>query len=65
MTGDRYTIVKGYKVYKGNPVGEPVAEFTEPQLYDWLRRIGRYSAEESARIIVRVDVNGATLIVFP
>jgi hypothetical protein len=65
MTGDTYTIVKGYKVYRGDPTGEPIAEFTEPELYDWLRTIGGYSVEEAARIIVRVDVNGATLIVFP
>ncbi len=65
MKGDHYTIVKGYKVYKGDPVGEPIAELTEPQLYAWLRETGRYSAEESARIIVRVDVNGSTFIVFP
>jgi hypothetical protein len=65
MTGDTYTIVKGYKVYRGDPTGEPIAEFSEPQLYSWLRGTGGYSAEESARIIVRVDINGSGFIVFP
>jgi hypothetical protein len=64
MPGDTYTIVKGYKVYKGNGVsGEPIAEFTEPQLYDWLRSSGRCGAEEAANIIVRVDVAGSTVVV--
>jgi hypothetical protein len=65
MTGDTYTIVKGYKVYRGDPAGEPIAEFSEQQLYAWLRATGGYSAEESARIIVRVDINGSSFIVFP
>jgi hypothetical protein len=64
MAGDTYTIVKGYKVYKGNDTsGEPIAEFTEPQLYDWLRASGRYGAEEAANIIVRVDIAGSTVVV--
>jgi hypothetical protein len=66
MKGDRYTIVKGYKVYKGGDAnGEPIAEFTEPQLYDWLRTTGGYLAGEAANIIVRTDVTGLTVIVLP
>ena len=57
--------MKGYKVYRGDPTGEPIAEFSEPQLYTLLRKTGGYSAEESARIIVRVDINGSSFIVFP
>ena len=57
MTTDSYTIVKGYKVYKGNPVGKPIAEFDEQQLHNWLCS-GGYSHQEASRIITKVDVKG-------
>ena len=66
MKGDTYTIVKGYKVYKGRDTnGKPIAEFSEPELYDWLRSVGLYSAEQAAQIIVKVDVVGSDVIDFP
>ena len=66
MIGDNYTIVKGYKVYKGHDrVGEPMAEFNEPQLYAWLLNTGGYSTKEAAQIIMRIDVVGEIFIVFP
>ena len=62
MKADRYTIVKGYKVYKGDPAGEPIAEFTESQLYAWLRDTCGLLAEEAAGVSVHVEVNGSHFV---
>jgi len=64
MTGEKFTIVKGYKVFNGEPWGEPMDEPTEDQLYGWLQARG-YSEEQAAKIIEQVDNNGSVKIVLP
>ena len=37
MTVETFTITKGYKIFQGEPKGEPMDEPNENQLFGWLR----------------------------
>ncbi len=41
MTGEIFTIAKGYKVFQGDPKGEPMDEPNEIQLFGWTGGSGR------------------------
>jgi len=65
MPGDKFRIVKGYKVFDlGTLPDEPMDEPSEQQLYGWLCSRG-YSDEEASKIIGEVDAKGETEIVLP
>jgi hypothetical protein len=58
MTGDKFRIVKVYKVFDLRvSEDEPMDEPSEQQLYGWLRSRG-YSDEEASKIIEVVDAKG-------
>jgi hypothetical protein len=65
MTGDKYRIVKGYKVFDLDvPADEPMDEPSERQLYGWLRSRG-YSDHEAGKIVEEVDAKGELEITLP
>ena len=65
MTGDKFRIVKGYKVFDlGVSPDEPMDEPSEQQLYGWLCSRG-YSDEEASKIIEEVDTKGESEISLP
>jgi hypothetical protein len=64
MTGEIFTIAKGYKVFQGEPQGEPIDEANEIQLFGWLRARG-YSEEEAGKLIEDSDANGHVSIHIP
>ncbi|MGC2183195.1 MAG: hypothetical protein WA637_07945 [Terriglobales bacterium] len=57
MTGEAFTITKSYKIFQGEPKGEPMDESTENQLFGWLRARG-YSEDEASKLIEDIDANG-------
>ena len=57
MTGETFTITKSYKIFRGEPKGEPMHEPTENQLFGWLRARG-YSEDEASKLIEDIDANG-------
>ena len=57
MTGEIFTITKGYKVFQREPKGEPMDEPNEIRLFGWLRARG-YSEEEASKLIEDIDANG-------
>lgn len=50
----KYTITKGYKVFRGDAVGGPIDEPNEMQLFGWLRSRG-LSEVDANTVIQRVD----------
>ena len=65
MKGDKYTIVKGYKVFEGlEAIGEPMDEPNEQHLYAWLCSRG-YTEEQADKIIETVDSDGLSRISLP
>jgi len=65
MRGDKYTVVKGYKVFQGSDSsGEPMDEPSEQQLYGWLCSRG-FTEELSGKIIERIDNDGSVTITLP
>ena len=64
MTGEKFTIVKGYKTFQGDAVGEPMDEPTEEHLFAWLRNRG-YTDKQASQIIQQVDQNGLQVITLP
>ena len=65
MAGDRYTILKGYKVFADDAIGEPMDEVTQEKLHDWLRVRLCCSDEQAAAIINKVDEEGSVQITLP
>ena len=57
MTGETFTITKSYKIFQGEPKGDPMDEPNENQLFGWLRARG-YSEEEASKLIEDIDANG-------
>jgi hypothetical protein len=53
----KYTITKSYKVFHGEPAGEPMDEPNETQLFAWLRSHG-LSEKEASALIERLDQDG-------
>ena len=53
MTGETFTITKSYKIFQGEPKGEPVDEPNENQLFGWLRARGYFEDEASKLIELR------------
>ncbi|MGA8274119.1 MAG: hypothetical protein WB919_21345 [Candidatus Sulfotelmatobacter sp.] len=64
MTGDKFKIAKGYKVFLAGASSEPMDEPTELQLYGWLCTRG-YSEAEASRIIAQVDEQTEVNLVLP
>jgi hypothetical protein len=65
MTGDKYTIVAGYKIFAGhNAGGRPIEEASAIHLYSWLR-CGGYSEEQAQQIIKHVNEKGSAKISLP
>jgi Holliday junction resolvasome RuvABC DNA-binding subunit len=65
MTGDKYKIVKGYKVFQlAISSDDPMDEPSEQELYGWLCSRG-YTEQEAAKIIQRVDEKGEVDITLP
>jgi hypothetical protein len=65
LTGDKYTIVAGYKIFAGeDTAGEPIDAPRELHLYAWLR-CGGYSEEQAQRIIKEVNEKGLVKISLP
>lgn len=56
-----YTITKGYRIFEGEPRGEPIDEPNEQQLYAWLRARGR-SDQEASEVIDRVNGDGSATV---
>jgi hypothetical protein len=57
MTGETFTITKSYKIFLGEPKGEPMDEPNETQLFGWLRARG-YTEDEASKLIEDIDANG-------
>lgn len=57
MTGEIFTITKSYKIFQGEPKGEPMDEPNETQLFGWLRARG-YTEDEASKLIEDIDANG-------
>jgi len=66
MSGERFTIVKNYRVFHGNnPTGEPMDEMTTgAQLCDWLRCRG-FSEQQTTHIVEQTDNAEAITITLP
>jgi len=65
MKGEKYKIVKGYKVFQlAISSDDPMDEPSEQHLFGWLRNRG-YSEKEAGEIIKQVDENGESTITLP
>ena len=65
MSGDKFRIVKGYKVFElAISSDDPMDEPSEQQLYGWLCSRG-YSEQDAAKIIQQVDEQGEANITLP
>jgi hypothetical protein len=65
MTGDKFRIVKGYKVFDlGISADEPMDEPSELQLYGWLCTRG-FSQQEASKFIEQIDDKGEINITLP
>jgi hypothetical protein len=66
MKGDKYFIIKGYKVFRGeSAIGEPMDEPNEQTLFGWLQTGGRFSEDEAGKIIEDVNYRGEVKITLP
>ena len=61
---EEVTIVKGYRVFKGAPTGEPMDEPDESRLFGWLRTRG-YPVAEANELIREVDLRGLITVTIP
>jgi hypothetical protein len=66
MKGDKYVIVKAYKIFRGDSTtGEPMDEQSEQLLFSWLRTGGGFAEAEARKIVEDVDHLGELKITLP
>jgi hypothetical protein len=64
MSGESYTIVKGYRIFTGSPTGESTEAPSVFDLLDWL--MARGLSESAARdIIKKIDFSGQMVVNVP
>ena len=64
MSGESYTIVKGYRIFAGSPTGESVDAPSEFELQDWLVARG-FTASAARDIIRKIDFSGQLIVTVP
>jgi hypothetical protein len=65
MRGERFTIVKNYRVFQtDNPTSEPIDDMTEVRLCAWLRSRG-FSERQTTHIVEQTDNAEAITITLP
>jgi len=61
---ETFTITKTYRIFQGQPVGEPMDEMSEDQLYGWLGSRG-CSEEEASALVEELGSENSIQIDFP
>jgi hypothetical protein len=65
MSGERFTIVKNYKVFQAdNPAGKSMDSMTEARVCAWLRGRG-FSERQTMHIVEQTDNAEAITITLP
>jgi len=65
MSGERFTIVKNYRVFQtDNPTSKPMDDMTEARLCAWLRSRG-FSEQQTTNIVEQTDSAEAITITLP